>query len=70
MRQRKDERMKKSDQIRHNLYIIRMIMKVSPSRVWMTMLYEVLTNVYNILFTVVFFAYFVQCVIDQSRSAL
>ena len=42
-----------------------MIMKVSPSRVWMTMLYEVLTNVYNILFTVVFFAYFVQCVIDQ-----
>ena len=40
-------------------------MKVSPSRVWMTMLYEVLTNVYNILFTVVFFAYFVQCVIDQ-----
>ena len=65
MRQRKDERMKKSDQIRHNLYIIRMIMKVSPSRVWMTMLYEVLTNVYNILFTVVFFAYFVQCVIDQ-----
>ena len=47
--------MKKSDQIRHNLYIIRMIMKVSPSRVWMTMLYEVLTNVYNILFTVVFF---------------
>ena len=66
MRQRKDERMKKSDQIRHNLYNHPHDYEsfLLPA-FWMTMLYEVLTNVYNILFTVVFFAYFVQCVIDQ-----
>lgn len=62
--------MKKSDQIRHNLYIIRMIMKVSPSRVWMTMLYEVLTNVYNILFTVVFLPTSCSVLLIKSRSAL